>query len=203
MQDGRQLLGVLIESLQRLQAKLHGETPAVAGVWNEWKQGGRMLYQPKDEERFSDFVKLHLDEDLRGRGVIVNREVQIRRGEGGVPGERTDIHVDAIRRAGPTDEDYDTITAIVEVKGNWHRELFAAMETQMVRRYLRDNQAQHGLYLVGWFNCPQWDGSDSRKRSLPKVNIEEAQQRFDEQALHLSREGRQIVAVVLDTGLRQ
>lgn len=202
VQDGQQLLTILAESLQRFQTKLHGETPAVAGVWNEWKQEGKTLYQPKNEERLSDFVKMHLDEDLRGRGVVANREVQIRRGEGGVPGERTDIHVDAIRCGGASGEDYDVITAIIEVKDNWHRELFTAMETQLAERYLRDNQTQHGLYLVGWFTCPQWDDADPRKRALPSMSIEEARKRFDAQAASLTSGGRQIIAVVLDTGLR-
>lgn len=204
VRDGRELLAVLVESLQRLQEKLHGETPAVAFIWNEWKQGDKTLFRPKDEERFSDFVKLHLDEDLRGRGVVANREVQIRRGEGSTPGERTDIHVDAIRHLGATGGDHDTITAIIEVKGNWHRELFTAMETQLAGRYLRDNQAHHGLYLVGWFTCSQWDARDSRKRSLQKRNmsVAEAQAHFDAQAVSLTDSGRQIVAVVLNTGLR-
>ncbi|CAA9332512.1 MAG: hypothetical protein AVDCRST_MAG93-6262 [uncultured Chloroflexia bacterium] len=188
--------------MQRLQAKLHGETPAVAFLWNESREDGKTHYHPKNEERFSDFVKMHLDDDLRGRGIIANREVQIRRGEGGVPGERTDIHVDAIRRVGQAD-DYDSITAIVEVKGNWHRELFSAMETQLAERYLRDNQTQHGLYLVGWFTCLQWDRNDPRRNLLPNTSIEEASEFFDEQAANLTNSSRQIRAVVLNTGLRE
>ena len=50
-----------------------------------------------------------------------------------------------------------------EVKGCWNRELKHAMKTQLVDRYLKDNQCQHGLYLIGWFNCEQWDNKDRRE----------------------------------------
>lgn len=202
VQDGEQLLDVIEESLRRLEAKLHGETPMVISLWNEWKQDGKVLYHPKDEERLSDYIKAHLDEDLRGRGIIANREVKIRQGEGSSAGQRTDIHVDAIRRGKQSNEDYDTITVIIEAKGCWHRQLFHAMEEQLVNRYLQDNQVRHGLYLVGWYNCKQWDKGDDRERRAPKISVADAQQRFDVQAAELSSQGRHIRALVLDTGLR-
>jgi hypothetical protein len=124
-------------------------------------------------------VKRHLDEDLRHRGVIINREVEIRRGE------RTDIHVDAIV---PTSDGqlYDSETVIIEVKGCWHEDLDHAMQTQLVDRYLEDNHCQQGLYLIGWFNCDQWDDVDHRKKQAPRLSIAEAQQQFDSQAENLS-----------------
>jgi hypothetical protein len=140
-------------------------------------------------------VKRYLDEDLRQRGVIINREVEIRRGE------QTDIHVDAVVRASDR-EMYDSVTVIIEVKGCWHEDLDHAMKTQLVDRYLKDNRCQQGLYLVGWFNCDQWDDGDYRKRQAPKLSIPEAQQRFDAQAEDLSQQGMRIRAVVLNTVLR-
>ena len=202
VQDGAELIAVLVESLARLHEKLQGETPAAVDVWNEWLRDGARVYRPKSEEQFSDFVKRHLDEDLVRRGIVANREVQLRRGTGGSPGERTDIHIDAIRRVSAEGDRFDTITAIIEVKGNWHRELWQAMETQLAERYLADNQAQHGLYLVGWFTCPQWDADDSRKGATPMDTIDETRDRLNTQARTLSRGSRQIVAIVLDASLR-
>jgi hypothetical protein len=60
-----QLLDVLIESLSRLEDKLHGKPPAVQFLWNDLGNG---FYRPKLEEDFSDFVKVHLANDLCGRG---------------------------------------------------------------------------------------------------------------------------------------
>lgn len=197
VQDGDQLLKLLIESLERFQGRLQGETPAVFALWNE--AGGS--YTPKDEERLSDEIKLHLGQDLAERGVVVNREVVIRQGGGGRRGERTDVHVDAIVPNSDRDR-YDTVSAIIETKGCWNRELDTAMEGQLVNRYLRENECRHGLYLVGWFNCEQWDDADPRKARAPKHGADVARERFEEQARRLSQGGLLIRSVVLDTAMR-
>lgn len=197
VQNGDQLLEVLIESLERFQGKLRGETPAVFALWNE--VGGS--YTPKDEERLSDEVKLHLEQDLAERGIVVNREVVIRRGGGGRRGERTDIHVDAIVPGIDRDR-YDTVSAVIETKGCWNRELETAMEEQLVDRYLHESECRYGLYLVGWFNCEQWDAADRRKARAPKHGVDAARERFEQQARLVSRGGILVRAVVLDTALR-
>ena len=192
IQSGQQLLDVLVESLRRFERKLHDETPAVIDLWDEIRKN---VYKPKDENRLSDRVKRHLDEDLRQRGVVVSREVEIRRGE------ETDIHVDAIVH-NVQRNNYDVISAIIETKGCWNTELESAMETQLVNRYLRENHCQHGIYLVGWFNCERWDKEDYRRQRAPSWPIELAQAEFDKQAELLSSQGPQIRAMVLDTALR-
>jgi hypothetical protein len=196
VQNGEQLLQVVVESLQRFDAKLQGETPRAPFLWNKEKDGA---HRPKDENELSDYVKIHLEEDLRDRGIIVNREVQIRQGYKPGTGERTDIHVDAIAM-GPNGKALDTVSVIIETKGCWHAELYTAMETQLKERYLRDNKCDHGIYLVGWFNCPQWDPTDSRKP--PAEMLEGARKRFTEQANDLSKDGIPIRAFVLNTSLR-
>ncbi len=50
------------------------------------------------EESFSDFVAGHLQDDLKARGIIINREVQIRRSLPRTEGQKTDVRVDAIKR---------------------------------------------------------------------------------------------------------
>lgn len=197
VQNGAQLLEVLVESLKRLEERLQGETPMAVFLWNEISPG---VFRPKDEAALSDFIKGHLDHDLVRRGVVVNREVEIRTGEGSAPGERTDIHVDAVIRE-PNGERFDVITVIIEVKGSWHRELRTAMQTQLVERYLADNPRCHGLYVVGWFHCEQWDPADRRRRP-PYVSLAEAQEELAAQAAHLSNECRTVRALVLNTALR-
>jgi len=90
VENGTQLLEVLVESLARLEQKLQGETPAAIDIWNEVARG---KFRPRDENSLSDYVKRHLEADLRDRLVIVNREVEIRRSLGPGSGERTDLHV--------------------------------------------------------------------------------------------------------------
>ena len=76
------------------------------------------------------------------------------------------------------------------------------METQLVNRYLKNNTCQHGLYLVGWFDCQQWDSSDYRKNKAPKISAVEAQKKFNLQAEQLSLSGVTVKSVVLNTALR-
>lgn len=198
VQSGDQLLEVLIESLQRLEKEFQGETPAAESLWDKVSKG---VYRPKDENSLSNYIKRHLGKDLEQKGIVSNREVQIRRGTGGASGESTDIHVDAVapRGAGAA---YVKVSVIIEVKGCWHAELDTAMEAQLVDRYLKDNQCQHGLYVVGWFNCPQWDPEDSRHKQAPKYDIEEARRGLEAQAVGLSQGAVRVKAFVIDTALR-
>lgn len=76
------------------------------------------------------------------------------------------------------------------------------MKTQLVDRYLNEARCQHGLYLVGWFKCEQWDTKDSRRSQAPKVSFEEARKQFDDQAQGLSQSGLEIRAFVMNTALR-
>lgn len=193
VQNGNQLIDVLIESLRRLELELQGETPAAVFLWNENK--------PKDENDFSNYVKLFLDRDLKSRGIIINREVELRRSYGGKAGERTDIHVDAVLKQ-PNGDAYDSITAIIEVKGCWHNEVKTAIKTQLVERYLADNPYPYGLYLIGWFNCQQWDSADSRKSKAPKMSLDKARAYFNSQAEELTSSRCKVRAYVLDTALR-
>ena len=231
VQDSNELLDILLESLQKLQLSLQGQTPAVIDLWNEiklgqirhlanslvkylkqksevdksakidvwegvtWKKIADNTYIPKDENRFSDYVVRYLKNNLEEKGVVVNREVEIRRGE------RTDIQVDAIKKNQNGDV-YDSVTVIIEAKGCWNSDLDTAMEKQLVNRYLKDNTCQHGIYLIGWFNCEQWDNSDSRKNKAPKTNIYEARKKFEKQAEQLSQSGVQVKAFILNTALR-
>jgi hypothetical protein len=96
----------------------------------------------------------------------------------------------------------DVVRAIIETKGCWNRDLRTAMGEQLVGRYLKDNECQHGLYLVGWFLCDRWDGTDRRKGQTPKMAIGEMQEELDRQSASLSRDGVNVRAVVLNTALR-
>ena len=201
IQSGEQLLDVLVESLCRCEDKLQGETPAAVFLWDQTRRKGEKTYQPKEEAALSNWLRLHLEEDLRQSRVVVNREVEIRRGEGTGVGEITDIHVDTFTRSEGNGR-VDRISAIIEVKGCWNPDVNTAMERQLVNRYLRENRCPYGIYVVGWYHCTQWDDTDPRNRSLIGRTPPEAQQLFDSQARRLSKDGMQVRAVVLNAALR-
>ena len=198
VQSGEQLVEVIVKSLRRLEDALQGETPAARDIWDKVDEN---KYRPVDENAFSDYVKRHLDSELREGGIIINREVEIRRGEGSGTGERTDIHVKAIVKS-DQGKISDVVTVIIETKSCWDKELDTAMKSQLSDRYLRENQCDHGLYLVGWFNCEQWNDNDYRKKRAPKKTLQEMKEQFDNQAAELSGTEKSIRAFVMKTALR-
>ena len=147
----------VLESLERFQTYLtQSELPGVSHLWN-YEKGGqhRTNFAPKDEEDLSDEVRRWLMRDLaEGKALILNREVQIRRGQ------RLDILVQAILPGGT-----GILSCIVEVKGCWNPGVQESISTQLANDYLENNGHTHGIYLVGWFLCDRWD----RSYTGPKV----------------------------------
>ncbi|MGK9232209.1 hypothetical protein KXS07_10455 [Inquilinus limosus] len=194
VQSPRQLADVLVEVLRGYEAWLHGEQSPVRSLWDR-QQGGTLL-RPVEEDAISDHVKVFLQHELAERGIVVNREVEIGRVPGAPIGTRTDIRVDAIRR-NSDGEPFDKITAVIETKGSWNAALMTAMKTQLRNDYLTRLGAPVGIYLVGWFDKPKWDKSDSRRAKSPPWDAAEAQQQLDAVAAALPA-GFDIRAVVLD-----
>lgn len=184
------LLDAIRDSLRRFEKKLHAEETAVLDLWNEPKRGHAKVYTPKDEDRFASLVARHLNDDLQGRGIVVNREVEVRKGE------RTDIYVDAVA------EDGTRITVVVEAKGCWNAELRTAMKEQLAKRYLLDARTTRGLYLVGWFHCDHWADTDKARKALCPPDHTALVAELDQQATDLSGASRRIEAVVIDARLR-
>jgi hypothetical protein len=132
IRNGRELIGMLIESLNRLELLLQGVTPSAEDLWNELPRARDQprVFRPKGETSFSDYIKRHLDRDLREVGVILNREVEIRSPKGGKEGEDTDILVDAVV---PQDQSErpERISVVIEAKGCWNPALNHAMRSQL------------------------------------------------------------------------
>jgi hypothetical protein len=198
VRNGRELQEVILESLETLQDRLQGETPAVRDIWDK---RGKDDWRPKDEEDFSDYIKRHLDIDLIHCGIVALREVQIRRGNA-EPGERTDIYVTAVIN-GAQPNTFETVRVILEVKGCWNKGLKTAMASQLKDRYLKDNNdCEYGIYVVGWFVCNSWNASDYRLKATPKWTIADAREFFDEQRRECSDEENFIRSFVINGALK-
>ncbi len=124
----------------------------------------RPMARPKDENRLSDYVAQHLRRDLASAGVVVNREVEIRRTAGSGIGERTDIRVDAIAQGEA--EVRDVLSLITETKGCWNRDLTPGLKAQLVEQYMKHVGKTQGIYLLVWFNADDWDKTDSRRQAV-------------------------------------
>ena len=197
VQSEEQLMEVVQQSLAEFQKELKGNLPSIRDLWDQHPED-KHLFRPVDELDFSNRLARHLQSDLVNRGVIVNRETAIRRGQ------YTDMHVDAVATE-RREKDKHRITVIIEAKGCWHKNLYSDMKDQLVDRYMKDNQCQHGLYLVGWFYCEKWDRTDPRSMEHPKekrqMTVAEAQDFFGRHAAELSIGGPMVKAFVLDASL--
>lgn len=190
--NAEQLTNLVLESLQRFEEKLQGTTSGARMMWDKQADGN---FKPVDENDFSNFIKQHLLDDLCGRGIIVNREVEINRGYGQGKGQRPDIIIDAVKHSDEYGH-YEPISVIIEVKGCWHQKVNNAMQKQLIEQYLQDNYlCTHGLYVVGWFYCPQW--------IVSKESLQDARIRFDTQAELLSVKYKtRVKAYVLNASFR-
>jgi len=184
-----ELADVILESLSRLQKHLQGETPAAFDLWNT-----APIMKPKSENEFTDYVARHLRRDLGERGVIIGREVEIRRTASPGSGERTDIHVDVVHEGNRS-------SVILEAKGCWNPGLLADQHAQLADRYLRENETRTGIYLVGWFACAIWDDEDYRKAAC-RHDLEDIERQLATDAADLRTEGYDIRPVLLDCTLR-
>ena len=129
----------------------------------------------------------------------MNREVEIRPSLPGESGERTDLMVEA--RVPESESGDDVVSAIIEVKGCWHSDVLTALHQQLAERYLDNIQVSAGIYLVGWFQCDQWDAADYRKSQTPGMTLDEARAFFEQQARDACTQDRTVRSVVLDISL--
>jgi hypothetical protein len=194
------LRGVAKGVLSKLQGQLVQERPElkpyfkIENYWRQFRPDFKPVASPKNELLLSDYVKRHLDVDLARSGVVVNREVQNRKGD------ITDIRIQAFARD-ELSKFGDPLTVVVEVKGCWNRDLETAMAEQLAGRYLQPANLRHGLYLVGWFNVEVWDPNDGRRRQAAKVDRHVLLQQLDEQTQGLARRGLVVRTVILDASL--
>lgn len=188
-----ELIDVILESLTRLQNNLQGETPAAWDLWNTSPE-----QRPKTETEFSDYLVRHFRSDLRERGVILGREVQIRRGTATGGGEITDIHIDAVS---DTPGAAATITVILEAKGCWNPGLAGDMRAQLAERYLRGSHSRTGLYVVACFRSPGWRARDRRRRPCFQ-DTGELRRHLEAESAQLATAGLDVRPFLLDCSVR-
>jgi hypothetical protein len=115
------------------------------------------------------------------------RTLTIRRGRRGeMPGQDTDIHVDALLPKRAAESHYGPVSAIIEVKGTWNDGLMTDMEVQLRDRYLRNSGCRTGLYVASHFKAKSWRVTDSRRAKSDRWEIADLRKRLEEQAKVLS-----------------
>lgn len=130
-QSTQDLQAWVLEELRTVQAKIR------ANDVDSWRGFYADDHTPYGEERCRD----HLLELLRqgSREVVYTPETHV----------AADKEVDITCSVG-------ALRMPIEIKGQWHKEVWTAADTQLDRLYTTDWQASdHGIYLVLWFGDQQ------------------------------------------------
>lgn len=189
------LSGVTAGGVGEIQGRLTGATPRSHLLWDS--HSGR----PKSEDEISDYLASELVPLLSGRGVVVNREVQIRRNRPSGIGERADILVEAAMPGRPA---INHLVLPVEVKGAWNDDLLSAMKDQLVERYMLDLRASCGIYLVAWPGIASWtDAGDARRKRFEALNRSDVEADLADQAATMAHRGYTVRVIHLDVAYRR
>lgn len=194
--DEQDLLRAVIAGLQEIQQRLTGANPESHLLWDTHS------HRPKTEEEMSDYLARQLQDRLSGRGIVVNREVQVRRSRPSGIGERTDLQVDAaVPGRGPS---LAAISLPIEVKGAWNDGLHRDLEEQLVARYMRDLGARTGVFVVLWPDLESWtDATDARRKSTCLARRAEIEEGLVEQAARAAAAGSTVQVLNLDMSYRR
>ena len=118
--------------------------------WNEVKGKPEV---PRYENSCRDAL-LNLTEPRLPSGIDLQAEAQY------VHGNRADIRAS-----------YGRFSVPIEIKTNGHRELWSAMERQLIKKYIREpGTGGFGIYLVLWFGVKYTQAAlDGRRPATPQV----------------------------------
>lgn len=179
---------VVVNAFDEIQLELTGANPQSHLLWDTHSR------RPKSEDEISDHLRNRLSQLTAENGLVVNREVQVRRNRtSGIP-ERADLQVEAATgKAGP----FATITLPIEIKGAWHDELLTAMRSQLVAMYMTDWHVTHGCYVVLWPDIESWGSGDSRRSAVGRRDRDTVTQELADQAQELQDVGIHVKVVHL------
>ena len=177
------LMEVVLCALKKYQTYLTGvEAPQVFGLWNDLEDG----VSHKNEETFSGHIKSFMDRELSN--IVINREVQLNRGNKEQSGARTDIWVTAISESNNT-----RLRLCIEVKGSWNKTCRTAFREQLCGKYMGDGGADAGVFLVGWFHSSRCKKNDHVWESMDAI-----QECLKSQGDALRKEGFSVCPMVID-----
>lgn len=187
-----------METLQQHLTK--SALAAVEDVW-QWEGAGlkRKNFRHKDEEAISDYIARWISNQIgREAGVIVNREVQPRRGK------RTDILVEAWSHSSEGKNRKEIpLSVTIEVKGCWNSEIKTGAREQLLEDYLRPFNRTHGIFLVTWFHSPSHSSiAPNQSTELKHDTVYDATEALSEYVKIAEEVGFRIEPFILDCRLQ-
>ncbi|MBB2701475.1 UNVERIFIED_ORG: hypothetical protein GGI66_006195 [Rhizobium esperanzae] len=196
VRNDSELCQLVLDSLERFSKRLRGEHGLVRALWNEAKDKAT----PKGELFLSDLLADHFKTDLIARAIVADREVQVRPRIRDENGQRSDIRIRAFKKVAEGLGRDPVASLIVEVKECDNKDLFTAMEHQLLHRYMKTSDDEAGIYVVGWYVCAAWKSAKVAQKR-PVDTIDTLRQKLDRQALELTNDHQRIHSLVIDASL--
>lgn len=184
------LMAVAFDALNSLQQTLRNSpTNLINSFWSVDANGKRPQPPHRPEEACRDVIAEWLKPRMNAMGISVEVEHQ----HGGQ--KRADIALRVQTTAHPN------MLLPVEVKGDWHRDLWKAPREQLAKQYASDpNCHGRGIYLVLWLGTERGDESAPRHPNQA-IRTAEDLQTLLQQTTDETTPGMDIRVVVLDVSI--
>lgn len=184
------LMAVAFDALNSLQQTLRNSpTNLINSFWSVDANGKRPQPPHRPEEACRDVIAEWLKPRMNAIGISVEVEHQ----HGGQ--KRADIALRVQTTAHPN------MLLPVEVKGDWHRDLWKAPREQLAKQYASDpNCHGRGIYLVLWLGAQRGDES-APKHPNQAIRTAEDLQTLLQQTTDETTPGMYIRVVVLDVSI--
>jgi hypothetical protein len=171
IRSGSDAVAGVIAAIRQFERRLrHEGSGDLDSLWNT--PTGR-LATPKEEEQVSTKLCDSIRDYFREYAVGAEREVEIYRRLGGVPGSEVDI----LCRVLPVGaKNGDTIIVPIEVKLSHNREARTGLRGQLVDRYMSQLGTSLGVFVLVWMGSfdeaaghqPLWDSPAAASEELKK-----------------------------------
>lgn len=184
------LMAVASSALDNLQQSLrNSSTNLINSFWSVDANGKRPQPPHRPEETCRDVIAEWLKPRMNAMGISVDVEHQ----HGGQ--KRADI-VLRVQTTG-----HPNMLLPIEVKGDWHRDLWKAPREQLAKQYATDpNCHGRGIYLVLWLGAQRGDES-APKHPNQAIRTAEDLQTLLQQTTDETTPGMYIRVVVLDVSI--
>jgi len=187
------LMAVALDALGDLQREIHNNgSSLITNFWDVDSNGNRPRPPHRPENACRNAISHWLSPRLEKISITVLSELQ--HGDQ----KRSDLGL-LVHNAGSAE-----MLLPIEVKGDWHKDLWEAAHKQLGQQYASDSRCfQQGIYLVLWLGSQRGDEASLKPKpndATPPKTPEELQTRL-QQDVDQESKGQSIRVIVLDVSM--
>jgi hypothetical protein len=185
------LQATCLNALQELSKELpNSPTNLRNQFWNVDSRTNKPSPPHRPEPSCRDIVAQQLKPYFEPKGISL--EIEKQHGDK----NRSDFSLSVVTRG------QNQLLLPVEVKGDWHKELFSAHTSQLEKKYATDYRSQgYGVYLVLWMGSNRGSKDRATKHPSSDTSSPEKLQLVIKNEIRIANPNSRIVAFVLDLSI--